>query len=287
MWISVSKSNAKKKWLEWFYDYEYRQLYSETIIPTEKLLTGMLELSEERLYFIKDYLNAFSRVLEIGCGEGTFLNLIRKEFACEVYGVNPGKDFAEYGNRKFGLNILPIFFEDTNFDKDFFDLIIICDTFEHFINPAKVLSRISGILKENGILFIDTPNILMPYKNQPVKHLFDYFLIAHTYSFSLKTLTQYLQKFKFNILKTNDIKETSIRVIAMNEKYLSSIFNLKPADYKEVIEVIKKYRIQYFFTKRGFIEEIKNIFKFLLVKMIGESKFQELIKKRYMQKTKN
>src|SRR4030067_552228 len=62
----------------------------------------------------------------------------------------------EYYNKKFGNKVRLSSIEDVNFKKSSFDLVTLFDVVEHVENPRKVLLKIHNLLKEKGLLVINT-----------------------------------------------------------------------------------------------------------------------------------
>ena len=95
------------------------------------------------------------KVLDIGCSNGVFLD-IYKEHGWQTFGVEPSASGAE-AERK-GHKVSRIYFEKSVFPDNYFDLVIMNHTLEHVEDVGVVLKKINGILKKEGILFVDVPN---------------------------------------------------------------------------------------------------------------------------------
>lgn len=96
------------------------------------------------------------RLLDVGCGNGKFL-VMAKAMGWEVVGV----DFDELAvntARKAGLTVLyGDIFSIT--DDESFDYITCSHVIEHVHNPKAFLEHIHALLKPNGKLWLETPNI--------------------------------------------------------------------------------------------------------------------------------
>ncbi|WP_027396857.1 class I SAM-dependent methyltransferase [Anaerovibrio lipolyticus] len=116
----------------------------------------------------KDYANDFlhwmdnagvdlngKRVLEIGCGTGYLMNEMERRGASCV-GVEPG-DSAEYGRKKYGVNIRREFFKPGNFSEKF-DYIVFFGVLEHLYDRNAFLTGVKSLLKPNGGVLISVPN---------------------------------------------------------------------------------------------------------------------------------
>ena len=111
--------------------------------------------------FCKKYIAGKSgSLLDVGCGLGFFVKKIRGFKSWESYGYEISTSAVEYAKEKFNSqNIFCGRVEESNFSKNYFDIITLWDVIEHIPDPHQLLNYLRTILKENGILFIHTPNI--------------------------------------------------------------------------------------------------------------------------------
>lgn len=122
---------------------------------------------------IKDLNN--TKILDIGCAFGFFLDEARKLKNCDVYGIELSNYAAEYASKKLNIKVFNKELNSSSFDTNFFDAIFLIGTIEHLVSPKKLLSNIRRILKEEGILIITTINTsgLIPlFSIKPPEHLF-------------------------------------------------------------------------------------------------------------------
>lgn len=96
-------------------------------------------------------------LLDIGCGNGSFL-LRAKSAGWEVLGIDLDENAVKVARGKGldvrlgGIGLLdPI--------KDQFDVITMAHFIEHVHHPSNVLKECYALLKKEGFLWIDTPNI--------------------------------------------------------------------------------------------------------------------------------
>ncbi len=92
-------------------------------------------------------------LLEIGCGNGNFLNKIVKAID-RVEGIEINEDAIEKC-KKINLNVSSTPLE--KIDKKF-DMIVLFEVMEHLGNPYEVLQKAKALLNDNGILVIAVPN---------------------------------------------------------------------------------------------------------------------------------
>lgn len=126
----------------------------------ESLLQSNLERFNNQVSIIKKYVPSIQnrRVLDIGCGGGLFLSLLRDEGA-ETIGIELNKSRASYARKKHNLQIVRHPIEDTSWMPQAvtFDVITLWDVIEHVNYPLSTLRSAARMLKAGGLLFIDTP----------------------------------------------------------------------------------------------------------------------------------
>jgi len=107
-------------------------------------------------YLSEVLLKARGRVLDIGCGSGSFLEeLVR--LGCTVYGIEPNPSAARACVER-GLNVTCGVLDNLNYPDNFFDTVIMWHVVEHLPSPKSTLKEIYRILKPGGHVFIYCPN---------------------------------------------------------------------------------------------------------------------------------
>jgi 2-polyprenyl-3-methyl-5-hydroxy-6-metoxy-1,4-benzoquinol methylase len=100
-----------------------------------------------------------AKVLDIGCGGGLFLSLLKQRGA-QVIGIELSDSRAQYAKSKHGLEIDKHPIESEHWQKGFvnhFDAVTLWDVIEHVNYPKQTLQCAAHVLKPNGLLLIDTP----------------------------------------------------------------------------------------------------------------------------------
>lgn len=107
------------------------------------------------LDFVKEHKKEGSKILDIGCGSGVFLEYMKKH-KYDVYGIEPAlnlKDVLESkGIKAFTSSIFDIEVENK------FDVITLNNVLEHIENPELVVEKVYSLLDEEGLLVIKVPN---------------------------------------------------------------------------------------------------------------------------------
>jgi 2-polyprenyl-3-methyl-5-hydroxy-6-metoxy-1,4-benzoquinol methylase len=148
------------------------------------------------------------RLLDIGCGAGDFLlNIERRGF--EVYGVDISSQACKIAQDrlrrrgKTGEGIFNRELKECNFPDNYFDVITLWHVLEHLPNPNITLKEIHRILKKDGILILETPNIDSLSFKVFRKNYVHLEVPRHLYHWSHKTIKGILNRNKFKVLKIN------------------------------------------------------------------------------------
>ncbi|MBO4461558.1 MAG: methyltransferase domain-containing protein [Lachnospiraceae bacterium] len=135
-------------------------------------------------------------VLEIGCGGGEFLKLI-KDAGARALGLEHKEELV---NKAIGLgyNVIKGYPGECEKEemKGRFDGFICSNFLEHAPKPDEFLQGISDMLKENAVGVIEVPNFEMVQK----KMLFTELIIDHLLYFTNDTLRQMLELNGFEVV---------------------------------------------------------------------------------------
>lgn len=175
------------------YENHYRRQYQASrhqIYDYDQAISrlGTKRSEEKKRKYLGEFasiLDVRSRVLEVGAGWGTLLSLIRDRYGCEVSGIEPSELACEVAEKHYGLNVRNETFEEyaKKNPKEKFTLIVLHHVLEHFLDPARALVAIKGMLEPEGKLYLAVPNVALP--DEPLER---FFRMEHCYYFTPWTL---------------------------------------------------------------------------------------------------
>lgn len=141
------------------------------------------------------------RLLDVGSGTGEVLyNAVKMGFDC--YGVEISEEAAEYSVKNFGLkNVINSDFLSTSFPEGFFDIILFNHVLEHLYNPIENLEEAQRVLKEEGILVVQVPNIDSYQFRTFRDKWFGLSVPHHLYHFNPETVTLAIENAGFHVFK--------------------------------------------------------------------------------------
>jgi len=100
----------------------------------------------------------YSRVLEIGCGEGYFRNNLSLDH--EYWGVEPTPEIAQRAKERLDKVLIGTYDEVANhIPSAYFDLVICNDVIEHMTDHDQFLQAIKSKMKPGGSLVASIPNV--------------------------------------------------------------------------------------------------------------------------------
>jgi SAM-dependent methyltransferase len=158
------------------------------------------KIAEKSVKEIKRLVNKDNiKILEIGCGTGDYLALLRDIGGWDVMGVEMSPYAAECARREHGLNVITGTIFDGKFTDESFDVIIMKHVFEHVHNPSETLKEINRLLNKNGKFIFIVPNINTIEIKIFDKYWHGWDVPRHLYDFSPETITKLLDKNGFVI----------------------------------------------------------------------------------------
>lgn len=142
-------------------------------------------------------------LLDVGCGNGEQIAWIRDNIpGWRVEGVEVNSFAAQQAQAHFGLKVHIGNLEDLELPGESFDMVSFWHSLEHTFSPSTTLREAHRLLKPNGWIGVEVPNI----ESWEARHLGEiwYHLAVpvHLYHFSPRTLHLMLQKCGFRLITT-------------------------------------------------------------------------------------
>ena len=136
------------------------KLTKEESAYIETQLQANLEKFKNQTVIVRKYISLNNaKVLDIGCGGGLFLSMLKGEGA-EVIGIELSDSRAQYAKTKHALELYKHPIESEFWQKSYanhFDAVTLWDVIEHVNYPFQTLQCAANVLKAGGLLLIDTP----------------------------------------------------------------------------------------------------------------------------------
>ena len=148
-------------------------------------------------------------IFEIGCGSGTRLSILKKELEARGKEVRAtGCDYSESAlsiAEKSGIDVVLGGLEEIK-TVGKADVVILSHIVEHFPDLQYAMSELANITHENSIIYIEVPGVMdLENKREYLYNYQMYSVLAHTYNFSLKTLTMVLESGGFSLLEGDEL----------------------------------------------------------------------------------
>lgn len=128
-----------------------------------------------------------AKVLDVGTAGGGFLEAAR-QFGYDAVGLEPSEFMVEQGNQR-GLNIIAGTLDDDLFPSASFDMVCLWDVLEHLADPKAALQAVHKILKPDGVLLINYPDIGTQVAKLAGKN-FWWILSVHLVHFNKQSITK-------------------------------------------------------------------------------------------------
>lgn len=142
------------------------------------------------------------KILEIGSGQGEYLELLLRAGGKNVYGVENSKESVEIAKKK-GLNI-----QQGYLSKDYenswaerFDAFATFNFMEHWPDISSSLHSLQNSLNESAVGLVEVPNFDFMLKNG----MYSEFTTDHIFYFTEKTLRTVLETHGFDVIEINSI----------------------------------------------------------------------------------
>ena len=164
------------------------------------------EMGEFRLSQLSDWIKLNNlkdkKILEVGCGRGEYVDLLKNAGANQVSGLEFSQksvDIARNKGNKVYLGYL-----DTDFKKPYefkFDAFTIFSFLEHWPNPNEGLELLHSVLSDDASGLVEVPNFELVL----AKGLYSEFTTDHIFYFDKKTFAFLLEKNGFEVISIKSV----------------------------------------------------------------------------------
>lgn len=185
--------------------------------------------------------NKSARILDIGCGNGGLIQIMKERGYKNVVGLDPSETCVNSMKNK-GLEACKGgLFSKSEMDKTF-DLIILSHVLEHIYDLSNAVSNLKKFLQPNGLVYVETPNAAKYPEYYIVPNY--YFDTEHINHFSKLHHQNLFENCGYNLIENYE-KEMMVSEVqsypAVYSVFQFSGDNQKPTPDFLLIEKIMKY----------------------------------------------
>jgi 2-polyprenyl-3-methyl-5-hydroxy-6-metoxy-1,4-benzoquinol methylase len=171
-----------------------------------------------------------NNILDVGCGEGYFLDIAKKN-KWNVYGTEFREDAAKRCSEK-DIKMHNGILNTLQCPTEHFDIITSFEVLEHINNPREEAGLFVKLLRPGGLLYITTPNFnsLSRYILSAKWNVIDY--PEHLSYYTLRTVSSL---FRFFNLEVIDHSSTGVSITRFIQSSMKDNPNSVPENYDENI----------------------------------------------------
>ncbi|MDQ6968232.1 MAG: class I SAM-dependent methyltransferase [Mariprofundaceae bacterium] len=229
-----------------YYANDYRRDYHGENKPSPRRIMRAWNNGQRILRQIKPAIPEKAKVFEVGAGIGCTVKSFEAD-GFDASGIEPNTDFNSYTRGVLHANVENI--NLYNLEKDHArDAVLLIHVIEHFVSPKRALTQIRGLLKDDGLLYIECPNIGAPFAT--FNRLFHF---AHTYNFTHSTLISMAKATGFDVVQSfTDTANPDIQILFKKTAIPASI-DFDKQEAKRSHDVIFRYNWLTYNTRANYL----------------------------------
>ena len=216
----------------------YENIYWPLVDSRNVYLTPQQKFVKAIPYIINNIPSSWENIsiFEIGCGSGEKTSLLMNKLKQNGFFVSAIG--CDYSTQALGLaarkNISTVHGGiDKLLEHGKPDILIMSHVFEHFPDLKQALAQIDKLTNDDTLVYIEVPGVIdLENKSEYSFDYQDYSVLAHTYNFSLSTLTQVMSSQGFKLLQGDEYIRAVFKKGNSNRQFIS--------DYKQIIEALKR-----------------------------------------------
>jgi len=124
----------------------------------KRLSNRAIKRNKSEIFYNKflHYLPPRSKVLDVGCGDGSFLRLAKKQFACT--GIEISEYLAALARKQDDIKVMVGNFLATDFANEKYGGITLISLLEHLDDPMQAIKKCFDLMDNGGVLLMKTVN---------------------------------------------------------------------------------------------------------------------------------
>jgi len=255
-----------------YYAMQYRRDYHNETIPSPRRIMRAWKNGERIHARLGPHLRPGTSVFEVGAGIGCTVKVFEQN-GFDAAGAEPNRDFNLFTRERLKANIANTNLFDLPKAKAH-DAVLLIHVIEHFTSPTRALRHIHAMLRDNGLLYIECPNLTAPFAT--FSRLFHY---AHIYNFTPRTLADLAAKCGFKEMQQFSGKDDpNIQMLFYRSDLDRVAFNPPHAD--EVKQAIHRYNLLTYNLRYSYLStRIKKIYSYAQEFIFARSFVEKLLQR--------
>jgi 2-polyprenyl-3-methyl-5-hydroxy-6-metoxy-1,4-benzoquinol methylase len=164
-----------------FYARDYRRQYHGEATPSARRVMRAWKNGERIYSQLAAYLTPGSDVFEVGAGIGCTVKHFERQ-GHAAGGIEPNQGFQAFAQRRLRARVAGGFLFDLP-PAPRHDCLLLIHVIEHLRSPRAALEHLHAMLRPEGLLYVECPNLAAPFATR--SRLFHF---AHIYNFTPMTL---------------------------------------------------------------------------------------------------
>ncbi|WP_128330203.1 class I SAM-dependent methyltransferase [Apibacter sp. HY039] len=236
--------------LDKYYDSDDYLSHSKKNNLKSKIYQFIQKLNENyKLKIISKY-KSEGKILDYGCGDGSFLNFIKKNnFRVEGYEPNIKAKL----NAEVKIGKQHIFDNIDSINSNSYDIITLWHVLEHIPNPEEIILKLKSKLNKEGILIIAVPNFESYDAKFYKENWAAWDVPRHLFHYGKKGAINFFTQNGLNVLHTYPLPFDSFYISLISENYahnplgilrfpfigtISNLKGMKDGNYSSVIYIL-------------------------------------------------
>lgn len=227
-----------------YYSGEYRLDYKGHSTPPLRHIARSGRGALNRYRALSPYLKKGDRILDAGAGGGEVVYVLRR-FGFDASGIEPDEQYAQHAREVLGVPARTGFVQDVSFRPASFDVVTMYHALEHVEDPSAILSHLRTWIVENGVLYIEVPNV--EARCIAPSHRFHF---AHFYNFNQTTLEALGRKAGFEPVHTMTSPDGGNLISVFRAAPGPTPARIDPENYTRIAAIVRRHTTLKYYCSR-------------------------------------
>ncbi len=218
-----------------FYAFDYRRAYHGEITPSARRVMRAWNNGRRICRRLAPWLSPGADVLEVGAGIGCTVKVFQ-EHGFRAQGIEPNVGFQRFAQKRLKAAVRNAYLFDLPRTPQH-DLVLLVHVIEHLRSPRAALEHLHQLLRPQGLLYIECPNLAAPFARRA-----KLFHFAHIYNFTPDTLRAMGRRCGFEVARwLSHPADPNLQVLFRRADV--ALLDIAPDSYHRTLAALRRYNV--------------------------------------------
>jgi SAM-dependent methyltransferase len=231
-----------------FYRRDYRRQYHGETTPSPRRVMRAWKNAQRIYRQLAPHVGPADTVFEIGAGIGCNVKAFELQ-GHDASGIEPNLGFQAFSAERLQARVARGDLFDLAAGNQY-DLVLLVHVIEHFRSPRRALEQIHGLLRPEGQLYVECPNLAAPFARPG-----QLFHFAHVHNFTPASLRMMAWRCGYKVQQVfSDEDDPNLRML-LRRSHMPPVLRIDTENAASTLAALRRYNALTYYLRRRYVHD--------------------------------